>query len=267
MRKKRKTTASVSTPPEQQSAEQFNLPQQSMDDIPSDGIFPHNAPTTFETPVTQLEDPGTGGSSTYIGRSHYEGQHVIDETSARSYTAHRQNALCDPELRTLEVWKAFDLPPRPVHHSLVEAFMEHCYPWMPMLDDTEKQRCSTQDASLLLLQSIFLAASRVVPPTGLLNSATPADFYQRARALYWVSHEKNPLTVIKAITMLHWYNPDGPAFVSYDTSEYWLKIGAGLAFQIGLHKRPNPGMSGAIRRRVWWSLVVRIIARSKRRFQ
>jgi hypothetical protein len=201
------------------------------------------------------EDPGTGGSSTYIGRHHF-GDASIDEASAREYGQSRQQGLSDIEQKTLELWDVFSVPPRPLHESLLESFIQYCFPWMPLLEPSEMTVRDPHRGSLLLSQAIFLAASRVNPSPPVCDYASPADFYQRAKALFWVGHEKNQLTVIKATTMLHWYTPDGPAFVSYDTSEYWLKIGVGLAYQIGLHKEPPPGPQRAIRRRLWWSLVV-----------
>jgi hypothetical protein len=200
-------------------------------------------------------DPGTG-SSTYIGRSHYEGDAPVDETTARAYTLSRQTELSELEQKTLELWNVYALPPRAVHESLVEAFTENCYPWMPILEPHDLPLRDASNTSLLLSQAVYLAASRVTSSASVQAFSSSAEFYQRAKALYWVGHEKTPLTVIKAITMLHWFTPDGPAHVSYDTSEYWLKIGVGLAHQIGLHREPPAGPKRAIRRRMWWTLVV-----------
>jgi hypothetical protein len=200
-------------------------------------------------------DPGTG-SSTYIGRSHYEGDAPVDETTARAYTLSRQAELSELEQKTLELWNVYALPPRAVHESLVEAFTKYCYPWMPILEPNDLPSRDASNTSLLLSQAVYLAASRVSPSASVQAFSSSAEFYQRAKALYWVGHEKTALTVIKAITMLHWFTPDGPAHVSYDTSEYWLKIGVGLAYQIGLHREPPAGPKRAIRRRMWWTLVV-----------
>jgi len=202
------------------------------------------------------QGPSTSGT-TYIGRAHYlDNDANIDEITARSYTASRADGLSEAEFATLQVWKALDLPPRAVGQSLIESFMEYCFPWMPTVDPQELLLSRNPAISFLLMQSVFLAASRVSSSPGLTEYATSEQLYQRARALFWVAHEQDPLTVVKSITMLHWYNPDGPAHVSYDTSEYWLKIGVGLAYQIGLHREPPPGPQGTIRRRIWWSLVV-----------
>ncbi|KAM0716052.1 hypothetical protein Q7P37_008566 [Cladosporium fusiforme] len=222
--------------------------------------FPNNDlynPPSREARVALLaHDPGTG-SSTYIGRSHLEGDAPVDESAARSYTQSRQTESSEIERKTLELWDVYALPPRPVLDSLTESFTEYCSPWMPVLEPADIEARGSPGSSLLLSQAVFLAASRVSSSTSLQAFSTPAGFYQRAKALYWVGHEKDPLTVIKAITMLHWYTPDGPAYVSYDTSEYWLRIGVGLAHQIGLHREPSPGPKKEIRRRVWWTLVVR----------
>lgn len=210
---------------------------------------------TLATAKSVPQGPGTG-SSTFIGRSHYEGDAPVDEATARSYTQSRQPELSEIERKTLELWDVFALPPRSVLESLTEAFSEFCSPWMPVLEPADLNMRDSAETSFLLSQAVFLAASRVSSSNSVQAFSTSAQFYQRAKALYWVGHEKDPLTVIKAITMLHWYTPDGPAFVSYDTSEYWLKIGVGLAHQIGLHRDPLPGPKRAIRRRVWWTLVV-----------
>lgn len=180
----------------------------------------------------------------------------MDETTARAYTLSRQSELSELEQKTLELWNVYALPPRAVHESLVEAFTEYCYPWMPILEPDDLPPRDASSTSLLLSQAVYLAASRVTSSASVQAFSSSAEFYQRAKALYWVGHEKTPLTVIKAITMLHWFTPDGPAHVSYDTSEYWLKIGVGLAYQIGLHREPPAGPKRAIRRRMWWTLVV-----------
>lgn len=240
-------------PPDHWHVHQVSLDGTPQLTAPPETHLPDNSPVVTRT-VLQ-EDPGTGGSSTYIGRHHF-GDASIDEASAREYDQSRQQALSDVEQKTLELWDVFSVPPRPLHESLLESFMQYCFPWMPILEPSETSFRDVQRGSLFLSQAIFLAASRVNPSPPVRDYATPAQFYQRAKALFWVGHEKNPLTVIKATTMLHWYTPDGAAFVSYDTSEYWLKIGVGLAYQIGLHKEPPAGPQSAIRRRLWWSLVV-----------
>jgi hypothetical protein len=281
VRKKRKTTLSENitinhnasdadgaqagghdeTSPSQRSQQEQTPRTSTLTDSRNVEISPSQLPETGASRPAGAEtgqlphDPGTG-SSTYIGRSHYTGDAPVDEATARAYTLSRHTGLSDIEQKTLELWNVYALPPRAVHESLIEAFNEYCHPWMPVLESNDVLSRGASDSSLLLSQAIYLAASRVTTSPSIQAFSSSADIYQRAKALYWVGHDKTPLTVIKAITMLHWYTPDGPAHVSYDTSEYWLKIGVGLAYQIGLHREPSAGSERAIRRRVWWTLVV-----------
>jgi Fungal specific transcription factor domain len=194
----------------------------------------------------------------YIGRSHYLTHDLpIDETSALAYCASKDKEPSETEAKTLEIWGCSLLPPKAVRQSLVESFMQRCYPWSPVLspEDIETERPGKQP-SLLLNQALFVAASRVLSAPGVAAFASSEQFYQRAKALFWLGHEKNPLTVIAATTMLQWYNPDGPEHVSFDTSRFWLQIGVGLAHQMGLHKEPKLGADCLMRRKLWWSLVV-----------
>ncbi|KAG9667422.1 MFS general substrate transporter, partial [Aureobasidium melanogenum] len=112
--------------------------------------------------------------------------------------------------------------------------------------------------------NVFTPRSKRAAVVSITNSIasvshwfTPYLFLTKQAPLYQEGGAMILSGAVLATTMLHWYTPDGPAFVSHDTSEYWLKIGVGLAYQIGLHKEPPPGPQRAIRRRMWWSLVVR----------
>lgn len=239
-----------------------NVSEEGRNSLP---VLSHSAPgdsnITLDPPheITTVNRQRTE-SPTYIGRGYYiGGDTTIDERSARSYTPSRTGGLSDIEEKILELCGSFNLPPKSTRQILMETFMQYCYPWMPTLSQSELHQGSDKFKSLLLMQSMFVAASRISPAPGVESYASSEQFYQRAKALFWSGHENNPLTVIKAITMLHWYNPDGPAYVSYDASEFWLKLGVGLAYQIGLHKEPPQGPHRAIRRRTWWSLAVSFI--------
>lgn len=198
-------------------------------------------------------------AGTYVGRSNYIAQDApIDETSARAYRAFQNEETSEIELQTLNLWHSLDLPPRPARQSLLDTYMQRCFPWTPILNPLDLESKDGRSASLLLTQAVYLAASRVSSAPGVIAYASSEQFYQRAKTLFWLGHEKDPLIVIAATIMLHWYNPDGPEHVSFDTSRFWIQIGAGLASQVGLHKEPSPGPEGIVRRRLWWSLVVGI---------
>jgi hypothetical protein len=193
----------------------------------------------------------------YVGRSLYFPEDTpIDETRARAYASRDEAPLSQLELKTLDLWKSFDLPPRPVRQSLIDTFMQRCYPFTPILNPQDLETHNDRMPSQLLMQAVFLAASRVSSAPGVKSYASSEHFYQRAKALFWCGHEKNPLTVIAATIFLHWYNADGPEHVSFDTSRFWSHISAGLAHQVGLHKEPVGVPDIPFRRRLWWSLVV-----------
>lgn len=157
------------------------------------------------------------------------------------------------------LWKAFDIPPPAARQSLLSAFLDYCNLWTPVLEpkDIHELSCFDQEkTSMLLAQSLWLAGSRVSNAPSVVAFASSDDFYHRAKAVFWSGLETDGLCAIKASLMLQWYNPQAPEHISFDNSGFWLKLGVGIAHQIGLHKESAPGPSKAIRRRLWWSLVV-----------
>jgi hypothetical protein len=159
----------------------------------------------------------------------------------------------------LVLWKALDIPPLAARQSLLSAFLDYCNVWTPVLEQKDIHELSCFDpekTSMLLAQSLWLAGSRVTNAPSVVAFASSDDFYHRAKAVFWSGVETDGLSAIKASLMLQWYNPQAPEHISFDNSGFWLKIGVGIAHQIGLHKESSPGPSRAIRRRLWWSLVV-----------
>lgn len=59
----------------------------------------------------------------------------------------------------------------------------------------------------------------------------------------------------------------GPERVSIHNSGYWLRVGVGLAQQIGLHREPDTSKHSKtncqLRRRTWWVLYVRVLSLPK----
>lgn len=192
-------------------------------------------------------------NSTFLGRSEYI---PFNEDRAKGYPAVATESLTEDDLRILHLQHAFDLPPRAVREGLIDTFMKRCSPWMPIVERSWLTERNGNQPSILLLQAVFLAASRVSSAPAVTAYASSNEFYRRARALFWSGYEKNTITVITAVCILHWYNPEGPEHVSINTSGFWNRIGVGLAYQIGLHKEPPPGREAPLRRRLWWTLYV-----------
>jgi hypothetical protein len=158
-------------------------------------------------------------------------------------------------MSTIAAFNGFQLPPSSTRHELMTYFLQNCSPWMPIMHENDVTSILNGTSSPLLAQALYVAASRV--SSSMTTASTPIkEFYERAKILFWMGHESNPINSVKATLLMQWYNPEGPEHVSLDTSEYWLRTGVGLAYQVGLHKEPAPGPWYSMRRRLWWSLVV-----------
>ncbi|KAJ5697148.1 hypothetical protein N7488_010832 [Penicillium malachiteum] len=194
---------------------------------------------------------------TYRGRSEYLGGSVpFDENMVKpghqtTYTSPTASAA---DLQMLREQGAFDLPPVSIQKQLMESFNKYCAPWTPVIDPAWLDESTPP--SMLLLQSIFLAGSRV--SKAHLDYGSSEVFYRRAKLLFFFGGGHGSLISIVAACLLHWYNPVGPEDVSTDTSGFWIRTAGAMAFQIGLHKEPPPNTKyRGLRRRLWWSLVIR----------
>ncbi|MBE3049954.1 fungal specific transcription factor domain-containing protein [Candidatus Bathyarchaeota archaeon] len=222
--------------------------------VPPSPSIPQND-TTYETPTTE---------QSYVGRSEYLSSQVpfTEDSAVPQKSPPRKEELSALDIQTLTLKKAFDLPPRTIRESLIDAFMERCHPWMPIVDrhwlEEHDQR---QPPSLLLLQAVFLAGSRVL--SSPLVHTSSSEFYERAKALFFNGHEQNTTLAVVAASLLQWWSPTGPEKFSTNTSGFWVRIGVELAYQVGLHKEPTERRFKSFKRRLWWTLVVSLDDRSE----
>jgi hypothetical protein len=214
----------------------------------------------FNIPKSPQQHEWTGSTEhTFMGRSHYiRDEEEINETTARSFPSARATALSHLDMSTIASYNGFHVPAPGIRNEYATAFSRYCAPWMPVLSSNDKNDLSRAASSPLLAQAFYMAGSRVLP-TKRPDLPSTSDLYHRAKVLFWIGHESSPLNSIKACLLMQWYNPEGPEHVSLDTSEFWLRAGVGLAYQVGLHKEPPPGPCYSLRRRLWWSLVVCIL--------
>ncbi|KAJ5718868.1 uncharacterized protein N7483_009950 [Penicillium malachiteum] len=206
---------------------------------------------------TTIENDSFIKQETYRGRSEYLGGSVpFDENMVKpghqtTYTSPTASAT---DIQMLREQGAFDLPPVSIQKQLMESFNKYCAPWTPVIDPAWLDESTPP--SMLLLQSIFLAGSRV--SKAHLEYGSSEVFYRRAKLLFFFGGGHGSLISIVAACLLHWYNPVGPEDVSTDTSGFWIRTAGAMAFQIGLHKEPPPNTKyRGLRRRLWWSLVIR----------
>lgn len=119
----------------------------------------------------------------------------------------RVNELDNVEIDILHQRGAFLLPPRALCDELVDAYFQWIAPVVPVINRTKfmrQYRDSKNPPSLLLLQAILLAGSRVCTNPQLMDangSTTPAamTFYKRAKALYDANYEDDRVTIVQAL--------------------------------------------------------------------
>lgn len=131
----------------------------------------------------------------------------------------RVNDLDNMEIEILHQRGAFLLPPRQLCDELVEAFFKWISPVVPVINRSRfmrQYRDPKNPPSLLLLQAILLAGSRVCTNPQLMDSSgstTPAamTFYKRAKALYDANYEDDRVTIVQAVILMGWYweGPEG----------------------------------------------------------
>lgn len=131
----------------------------------------------------------------------------------------RLSELDNLEIDILHQRGAFLLPPRGLCDELVEAYFRWVAPVVPIINRSRfmrRYRDPKNPPSLLLLQAILLAGSRVCTNSQLMDangSTTPAamTFYKRAKALYDANYEDDRVTIVQALVLMGWYweGPEG----------------------------------------------------------
>ncbi|KAJ5115482.1 hypothetical protein NUU61_001241 [Penicillium alfredii] len=222
----------------------------------SAGSHRDNPPLSESISVPDDEGESAIKEESYRGRSEYLGGSVpFDENMVKPgrETTYTSPKTSQADLQMLREQGAFEVPPIAVQRALMDSFTKHCAPWTPVVDPKWLHESAP---SMLLLQAIFLAGSRV--SKSHLDYGSSEVFYRRAKLLFFFGGGNNSLISIVAACLLHWYNPVGPEDVSTDTSGFWIRTAGAMAFQIGLHKEPPPNSRDrGLRRRLWWSLVIR----------
>ena len=149
----------------------------------------------------------------------------------------RMTDLDNLEIDILHQRGAFLLPPRALCDELVESYFKWVAPVVPVINKTRfmhRYRDSKNPPSLLLLQAMLLAGSRVCTNPQLMDangSTTPAamTFYKRAKALYDANYEDDRVTIVQALVLMGWYweGPEG---------KYNHKINASMLSILRLHQ-------------------------------
>ncbi|KAB8214520.1 fungal-specific transcription factor domain-containing protein [Aspergillus novoparasiticus] len=175
--------------------------------------------------------------------------------------------LEDEERTILELKGAFEIPSQEVQDELIDAFFSWVAPVLPVVNQRvflSMYKDPLNPPSLLLLQAIFLAGSRVVKEKNCESESSAGAhssmvYLQRAKALYDAEFEKDYTTVVQALLLMSWYWQG-----TEDTTEnglfYWSRLAIGVAQNFGMHRSNELEMSLSERRlwrRIWWTLYTR----------
>ncbi|KIW66614.1 hypothetical protein, variant [Phialophora macrospora] len=178
--------------------------------------------------------------------------------------------LTEPDQMEIEILQqrgAFLLPPRALCDELVDAYFRWVAPIVPVINRSrfmKRYRDTKNPPSLLLLQAILLAGSRVCTNPQLMDatgSTTPAamTFYKRAKALYDANYEDDRITIVQALILMGWYW-EGPEDVTKNVF-YWTRVAIVVAQGAGMHRSVESSQLSRqdkrLWKRVWWSLFTR----------
>jgi hypothetical protein len=118
--------------------------------------------------------------------------------------------------------------------------------------------------SLLLLQTMFVASSRICQNRRLLDDHSSSReatkiFYKRAKTLFDCRFEKNTITVIQSVVLMGWFTDDVEQV--NNNAFFWPRVAISLAQSLGLHRMGEhssvPVSKRKLWQRIWWGLYVR----------
>jgi hypothetical protein len=212
-------------------------------------------PTSISTHSHQ-RDP----RPSFLGRSGYitSTDLAIDEDDARQYQSPSPKgtpSFSDLQYNMIQNASVVSLPHQALRQSLIQSFLDRGKPWTPIIDQDDIHQLEAQSPTSLQLMSVLVAGSKVSTVHNALEWGQRCYFY--AKTLFSYGSWRNTLEAIISTVLLQWWNPSGPEHVSLDSSAIWLRIGVGLAHQVGLHREPDSHLPEfRLRRRLWWTLVV-----------
>ncbi|EGY23249.1 uncharacterized protein VDAG_04687 [Verticillium dahliae VdLs.17] len=142
-----------------------------------------------------------------------------------------------------------------LQESFIDTYWEYCYTWCPVLD----RDCLPEEMaqSPLLANALATAASHVQPP--LLPHEGPAEYYRRAKALFYDDEELDGITSIKSIALFYWWAPRPPTVTHRHSSWWWTSVLIRHAQQMNIHREPSASQTTlsaqdmSLRRRIWWT--------------
>ncbi|KAJ5132052.1 fungal-specific transcription factor domain-containing protein [Penicillium atrosanguineum] len=226
-----------------------------------------------EGPHVRLSDTGTGSMSSlpalrssgrtpyvtdpsninYLIREFgYPGQNATDVLPIEEYlrramlewlgspTIELVEGLRSSTIGRLKNEGAFDLPSGDISAALLNAFFQHPFPSLSVIERSDFMKSiETGTVSHLLLNAIYMVAT-IYCPDSVIDEAGFATryvasltFYNRAKDIYDTGYETDAVVVIQATFLLsHWWSDP----LEQKDPWYWLGITAGMAQLLGMDR-------------------------------
>ena len=228
---------------------------------------------------SQLATPTSSPASLDAGQSPTA---VINDTLKEDFPTFISCDLRHTSPEDVEYLRAkgcFTFPQKDVQDELLRWYFDYVHPQIPMLDEEEMwerylQKTSrrmdvypndgAQKISLLLFRAMLFAASTFAP-MGILRKAgfntrrvARQSFFSKVRALYSLDVERDGMNLLQSLLLMSYWR-DSPGDDDKD-AWHWSGLAFARATQIGLHRQPMCDLSErqrALRKRCWWSCVVR----------
>ena len=162
---------------------------------------------------------------------------------------------------------AYLLPPRALCDDLVESYFTWVAPIVPVIDRTSfmaRYKSSNNPPSLLLLQAVLLAGSRVCSNPQLMDAngstrSAAIAFQSRARHLWEAGYESDRITALQSLILLGWYWERAEDVTT--NVFYFNSLSITIAYGCGLHRSVENShlsrRSKSLWKRIWWTLFTR----------
>ena len=131
-------------------------------------------------------------------------------------------------------------------------YFQYLYHRCPIMDQRD---IKYEGPSTLLKQSLCFVGSFLRHPNSSRSFQQTELLYTKAKILFFLNHEHDPITMLKALCCFTFWNVKAPSIVTLDCSWNWLGLASRLAMQMGLHRESTHlqgSMPNCARRIAWY---------------
>ncbi|OJJ73179.1 hypothetical protein ASPBRDRAFT_494120 [Aspergillus brasiliensis CBS 101740] len=177
---------------------------------------------------------------------------------------YRSRGISAARLQFMSAVGCFSLPPAAQCSQLLEIYFKHIHPMLPVIerrDFLSSYYGSDNPPPLILLQAVFLAASRYMISNGKIVNGMPEirsycdELHIKVRSLIdaEIIHERLAVIQASLIASLHWEGREG-----LNSALDSLSIAVRAGQEMGLHRKQQAAAQSEaseqerLHRRIWW---------------